>query len=361
MHGEPVAPETYEISVRARRHRIAGRLTGQYRTRGHASLISLQEVPLKRFRSLPLLAAAVPFVLSACAETSQTLLMPEDAPLFSQLPNWSEWSEATDAPFAAVNTATATEGCPFVTQSGKLLVFASNRAGGFGDTPNLDLYLSHWNASSKQWGEPVNMGSAVNTGANEQCPLLSANGRELLFVSNRPGAGGLDLWMARRSDKSSDFDWQPAVNLAALNTPDDEFGPSWYQEGGRTVLYFNSNRGGTTHNFYVSTANRDGTFPAATPAVGLNTAAHEQFAALSRDGLEIIFASNRDHGVGGFDLWRATRLSTSAAWGPPQNLGPNVNSQYAEGRAALSWDGRTLYFHSNRNGSVDLFQSTRSR
>jgi Tol biopolymer transport system component len=316
---------------------------------------------VKHSRPLLLLAAVVPFMLAACTETSQTLLMPDAGPLFSQMPDWSEWSEATDAPFAAVNTATATEGCPFVTQSGKLLVFASNRAGGFGA---LDLYLSHWDASSKQWSEPVNMGSAVNTGANEQCPLLSSNGRELLFVSNRPGgAGGLDLWVTRRRDNASDFDWEPAVNLAALNTSDDEFGPSWYQEGGRTVLYFNSNRGSAdrTHDLYVSTANRDGTFPAATPAVGLNTAAQEQFAALSRDGLEIIFASNRNGGFGGFDLWRATRPSTSAGWSTPQNLGPSVNSAAAEGRAALSWDGRTLYFHSNRNGSVDLFQSTRSR
>jgi TolB protein len=153
---------------------------------------------VKHSRPLLLLAAVVPFMLAACTETSQTLLMPDAGPLFSKMPDWSEWSVATDAPFAAVNTGTATEGCPFVTQSGKLLVFASNRAGGFGDTPNLDLYLSYWDASSKQWGEPVNMGAAVNTGANEQCPLLSANGRELLFVSNRPGgAGGLDLWVTR--------------------------------------------------------------------------------------------------------------------------------------------------------------------
>jgi Tol biopolymer transport system component len=315
-----------------------------------------------RIRSKPALAcraaALVPFALAACAETSQTVLMPDDLAFQAHVSRWSEWSEATDAPFAAINTPAATEGCPFVTQSGKLLVFASNRAGGFGA---LDLYLSHWDASRKQWGEPVNMGSTVNTGANEQCPLLSADGKELLFVSNRAGgAGGLDLWMTRRGDKRSDFDWEPAVNLGAVNTDADEFGPSWYKEGGRTVLYFNSNRGGN-HDFYVSTASRDGTFPAATPAVGLNTTSQEQFAALSKDGLEIFFSSDRPGGFGALDLWRATRPRTSAAWSTPENLGSAVNSAAAEGRSALSWDGKTLYFHSNRAGSVDLFQSSRSR
>jgi Tol biopolymer transport system component len=315
---------------------------------------------MDKFRSRPAracrAAALVPFVLAACAESPQAVLIP-DAPAFHALKAVpADWSAATAAPFAAVNTPSAIEGCPFVTQSGKLLVFASNRANGFGA---LDLYLSRWDASSKQWGEPVNMGSTVNTGANEQCPLLSANGKELLFVSNRAGgAGGLDLWVARRRDNSSDLDWGPAVNLGAVNTSSDEFGPGWYQEGGRTVLYFNSNRSGN-HDLYVSTANRDGTFPAAALAPGLNTASSEQFAALTRDGLEIFFSSDRPGTLGGLDLYRATRARTTAPWSTPENLGPAVNSAAVEGRSAISWDGRTLYFHSTRAGSADLYQTTR--
>jgi hypothetical protein len=37
-------------------------------------------------------------------------------------------------------------------------------------------------------------------------------------------------------------------------------------------------------------------------------------------------ASNRPGGKGGLDIWIATRASTGAAWGAPQNLGEPVNS-----------------------------------
>ncbi|MEX1187115.1 MAG: hypothetical protein WEA80_11040 [Gemmatimonadaceae bacterium] len=298
-------------------------------------------------------------LVTACAETPQTLVAPDDLALQMIRSNTSPWTEATDAPFVGLNTP-ATEGCPFVTRSEHVLVFASNRAGGEG---GLDLYISYWDAAAKQWGTPVNLGSKINTAANEQCPLLSQDGKELILVSNRPGGvGGLDLWVAHRHDNRSDLEWEPAVNLSTVNSSADEFGPGWYEENGRTVLYFNSIRTGGAggHDLYVSGQTRDGTFAAPVPAAGLNTPSQEQFASLSKDGLEIFFSSDRLGTLGLLDLWHATRERTSDPWRTPVNLGPAVNSSVAEGRSAISWDGMTLYFNSNRNGSVDLFQTTRT-
>lgn len=44
------------------------------------------------------------------------------------------------------------------------------------------------------------------------------------------------------------------------------------------------------------------------------------------DGLSMYMASNRPGGLGGLDIWVATRSSTDAPWGAPQNLGEPVNS-----------------------------------
>jgi len=46
----------------------------------------------------------------------------------------------------------------------------------------------------------------------------------------------------------------------------------------------------------------------------------------SEDGLSLYLASNRPGGRGGLDIWVATRSSSGAAWGAPQNLGEPVNS-----------------------------------
>lgn len=50
----------------------------------------------------------------------------------------------------------------------------------------------------------------------------------------------------------------------------------------------------------------------------------------SPDGLSLYMASNRPGGEGKLDIWVATRPSTDAPWGAPENLGPPVNSEEDE-------------------------------
>ena len=61
----------------------------------------------------------------------------------------------------------------------------------------------------------------------------------------------------------------------------------------------------------------------------------------------------------------STRDSTLEPWSTPVNLGPTVNYPgYITGAPALSWDGTTLYFYSDRPGGFggrDLYVSTREK
>ena len=58
----------------------------------------------------------------------------------------------------------------------------------------------------------------------------------------------------------------------------------------------------------------------------LNTPSLDGCPIQSPDGLSLYLASNRPGGKGGLDIWVASRASTSASWGAPQNLGEPVNS-----------------------------------
>jgi hypothetical protein len=58
----------------------------------------------------------------------------------------------------------------------------------------------------------------------------------------------------------------------------------------------------------------------------LNTPSLDGCPIQSPDGLSLYMASNRPGGMGGLDIWVATRASTTAPWGAPQNLGEPVNS-----------------------------------
>jgi hypothetical protein len=83
----------------------------------------------------------------------------------------------------------------------------------------------------------------------------------------------------------------------------------------------------------------------------------------SADGLEMYIASTRGGGQGNWDLWVLKRDSVDADWGPPENLGPAVNSPQMDIGPFISADGLTLYFCSNRSGGYgdeDLYMATRA-
>ncbi|MBS1913093.1 MAG: PD40 domain-containing protein [Bacteroidetes bacterium] len=95
---------------------------------------------------------------------------------------------------------------------------------------------------------------------------------------------------------------------------------------------------------------------------GVNTAAHEYAPAVTADGRTLYFVSNRKGGMGGHDFWVAhkkDRLDTM--FESPVNLGPPVNTSENEGAACIAADGQTIYFTAcNRpdgEGDCDIYQA----
>lgn len=114
------------------------------------------------------------------------------------------------------------------------LYFTSDRKGGFG---GLDIYRAKKDARGS-WGNPINLGSAINSPYNEETPFLNAGGTSLYFSSQgHYNMGGYDLF---RSDLSSDGGWLPPVNLGyPLNTTDDDmfFFPAGKEEAGYSYRF----------------------------------------------------------------------------------------------------------------------------
>jgi len=99
----------------------------------------------------------------------------------------------------------------------------------------------------------------------------------------------------------------------------------------------------------------------------LNTPSNEASICTSADNLELYFASDRPGGLGGYDLYISTRQSLNDPWGPPINLGATVNGASDEAYPSLSSDGLTLYFSDIGTGTrpgglgaKDLWTTTRA-
>ncbi len=133
---------------------------------------------------------------------------------------------------------------PSISADGKTIVFASDRAGGFGGN---DLYEIKWNG--KDWSEPINLGSEVNTAGDEQSPHISNN--LLYFASNyHLGLGGFDLFEARKISGV----YGQVNNINGVNSSMDETYPFLNKATGD--LYFTSNRNAVEReNIYFAALN----------------------------------------------------------------------------------------------------------
>ena len=72
----------------------------------------------------------------------------------------------------------------------------------------------------------------------------------------------------------------------------------------------------------------------------INTGSIEQHPTISKDGLSLYFASDRTGTLGGLDTWVSHRASVDDPWGAPVNLGPNINS--AGNDFAVAFTGEIL-------------------
>lgn len=71
---------------------------------------------------------------------------------------------------------------------------------------------------------------------------------------------------------------------------------------------------------------------------------------LSIDNSTLYFSATLPGGLGDADIWYAQRVGSQ--WGPPANMGPEINSEASEGFPSLSPGGRELYFTRRRPAKV---------
>lgn len=87
---------------------------------------------------------------------------------------------------------------------------------------------------------------------------------------------------------------------------------------------------------------------------GLSAYDWESHPAISPDGKILFFASTRDGGFGGIDIWFA-KINSDGSFGDPINLGASVNTPMDEVSPFITNDGNKLYFSSNGRESVGGF------
>jgi len=310
--------------------------------------------------------AALGYGCSSDAPTALTAAMTSD-----DAPAYGPWGAPVN--LGAVVNSPYNDNHPAISKDGLSLYISSDRPGGLG---GVDIWVSQRASANDPWGAPQNLGPNINSAGNDVAPTFTIDEHWMYFHSTgdatRPTYGLADLFVARRHDKRDDFGWEVAQNLGnVVNGPYADAGPTYFEDDatGITTLYFTvgNNPPASDQGFDVYATTRMGDEDAwGTPVLvpELSSPFRDTRTTIRRDGLEMIMSTGRPGGVGSEDLWVSTRASTLDPWSAPVNLGAVVNSTAFDGAPALSFDGTTLYFFSERAGGFgkrDLYVTTRER
>jgi hypothetical protein len=261
-----------------------------------------------------------------------------------------------------VNSSSSDLG-PTTSSDGLSLYFDSDRPGGQG---NSDIWMSTRATITDDWGDPVNLGSTINSSQDDWEACISSDGLELYFRSDRSGGYGVgDLWVAKRQSK--DESWEIPVNLGpTVNGSTQEDSPSITGDG--LNLFFTSlNRIGGVGGWDLWVTTRSSAVDPWQQPINLgptvNSSSDDNVPFISLDGRILFFPSDRSNGFGAYDLYMTTRATLSDPWGEPVNLGSKVNTAYTEFSPSVSSDGLWLYFGDYENprpgghGREDLWRA----
>jgi outer membrane protein OmpA-like peptidoglycan-associated protein len=210
-----------------------------------------------------------------------------------------------------------------------------------------------------------NLGDSINTTYPDYSPIISSDLSTLIFTSRRPGSTGGEKTTSDEyyddiyfSTKGTDGKWSKANSIgSAINTINSEADVSLSADGQQLFISRETNGG----DIYNSSLGLNG-WSEPEPVVAVNSPAWETHASLSPDGRTLFFVSDRKEGsLGGRDIWRCIMLP-NGKWSLPVNLGPTINTAQDEDAPFMHSDGTTLFFSSKGHknmGGFDIFKSTK--
>jgi peptidoglycan-associated lipoprotein len=156
-----------------------------------------------------------------------------------------------------------------------------------------------WVSESKgkdEWGEPKKIVLTPNDSITVGHPCASEDGKFLIFVSDLPGGyGGRDLWSSTYERKTDS--WTIPINL----------GPE------------------------------------------INTQGNEMFPTFGKNG-DLYFASDGMPGLGGLDIFKATKMIGKYKWENPKNMGVPINSENND-YSLIEYSDKKGYFTSERKNN----------
>ena len=219
----------------------------------------------------------------------------------------------------------------------------------------------------------VNVVKELNSRDNDFCPVyVGGRDNEVIFTSTRElvtGRRKSNITGTRYADLfTSQFDvqkqkWNKPKLLEEnemINTTNDD-GAATLSDLGDVMIFtrclYDKSKDSGTQLYSVNQSRGEWSEPVKMELVGDSLIAGQP--ALSSDGTSLYFVSDRPGGYGGKDIWVAT--GKGGSFDKPVNLGPDINTPGDEMFPSVRENGE-LYFSSNYRpglGGLDIFKAVK--
>lgn len=215
-----------------------------------------------------------------------------------------------------------------------------------------DIYVSYRDRKTGEWSAARRVDALSNPHRNEAPTSVSGDGRTmLLFVEGRMcyAVRGPHGWSEPRQLPS--YLQLGNWQADAMITADGSallFAANYAAEGEEKASL----------NIFVSERAADGRWgePYSIGPV-INTAGMERSPFLHPDMKTLYFSSDREGTLGELDVWISRRLSDTCwnCWSEPENLGPDINTPGRDCWYKISTDGKTAYYAQKLGRMHDIY------
>ena len=191
--------------------------------------------------------------------------------------------------------------------------------------------------------KPVNLGDSINTTDLEYFPSLTIDGKKMIFTKRIKG--NEDFY---ESDLHNGT-WGKAYPLPGkINSSTFNEGAQNISQDGKWLLFTGCNfpQGLGSCDLYISYLTNNGWSEPEDLGPNVNSEFWESSPSLSPDKRDLYFSSSVPGGFGGKDIWVCHR-NEKGKWDEPLNLGPEINTAGDESTPFIHSDNQTLYFNSN--------------
>ena len=212
-----------------------------------------------------------------------------------------------------------------------------------------DLFRATFNVQRQKWDQPklLDENLVINTGDEDGAATLTGTGEQMIFTRcryDKTTALGAELFASSQSRGT----WSEPIRVQVVPDSLTAAHPALNHDG--SIMYFVSDMPGGYGGKDIWMAEREGGSFSKPVNLGpeINTPGDEMFPFI-RDNGELYFSSNYHLGMGGFDIFKATRNEDNT-W-TVENMGYPVNSPYDDfGIAFVAGEDKGM-FSSNRKGS----------